>query len=143
MANLQSNQKIKKEFKSEQDESSDCDSKNIFCLDKFTAIKKEPVNDNKKCSLEQSASDLNSKILDTLLIKPEIESDVEDNFELSTSDIEKEFEAFNKEDEKNNTGKTILANNTTAYKCQLCGDVFHKFLEYKDHKRNHFIEKRR
>lgn len=84
-----------------------------------------------------------SSILEATLIKPEIESEVEENYELSQSDIEKEFEAFNKEDEKKNNGKTILENNTTAYKCQICEDIFQKFLEYKDHKRKHFIEKRR
>lgn len=90
-----------------------------------------------------STSNYNSNILETILVKPEVESEIEENYELSQSDIEKEFEAFNKEDEKKHSGKTILENNTTAYKCQICENIFQKFFEYKDHKRNHFIEKRR
>lgn len=92
---------------------------------------------------EHSTYNYSSNILEAALVKPEIESEVEENYELSQSDIEKEFEAFNKEDEQKNSGKTILENNTTAYKCQICGDIFQKFLVYKDHKRNHFIDKRR
>lgn len=78
-----------------------------------------------------------------LLVKEEIDSDVEGNYELSPSDIEKEFEVFNKEDEKINSGKTTLENNTTAYKCQMCQKLFTKLPEYKAHKKAHFIEKRR
>lgn len=105
----------------------------------------DDINYNEKTNNfpHHSESNYSSNILETILVKPEVESEIEENYELSQSDIEKEFEAFNKEDEKKNSGKTILENNTTAYKCQICGNIFQKFLEYKDHKRNHFIEKRR
>ncbi|KAJ8932197.1 hypothetical protein NQ314_014849 [Rhamnusium bicolor] len=78
-----------------------------------------------------------------MLVKEEIDSDYDENYELSQSDIEKEFEAFNKEDEKTNSGVTTLENNTTAYKCQMCEEIFTKFPDYKAHKKQHFIEKRR
>lgn len=83
--------------------------------------------------------------IEKLLIKPECESDleeIEENYELSPSDIEKEFEKFNTEDEKINSGKTILENNSTVYRCQICNEVFKVFAEYRSHKKQHFIEKR-
>ncbi|KAJ8969784.1 hypothetical protein NQ317_018780, partial [Molorchus minor] len=83
------------------------------------------------------------KQIEKLLVKHEIESDIDENFELSQSDIEKEFEAFNKEDEETNSGLTMLENDTTVYKCKMCEKVFVKFPEYKYHKKQHFIEKRR
>nr|CAI5869090.1 unnamed protein product [Callosobruchus analis] len=81
--------------------------------------------------------------IEKLLTKDEIKEEEEDKYELSPSDLEKEFEKFNKEDEIVNSGKTTLANNATAYKCQMCDEIFLKFPEYKIHKKNHYIEKRR
>lgn len=115
----------------------------VNCAKSFPKIKEEYDMDCRSNFLENVSNSNESSVLEDLLIKPEVESEVEENYELSQSDIEKEFEAFNKEDEQKNSGKTILENNTTAYKCQICSDIFHKFLDYKSHKRNHFIEKRR
>lgn len=121
------------------------DVKELIIPENVPKIKQE-FDDKDKLNLSSqyvTSENTTSNVLESLLIKPEVESEVEESFELSQSDIEKEFEAFNNEDEKKNSGKTILENNTTAYKCQICGDIFQKFLEYKNHKRNHFIEKRR
>lgn len=143
---IESDVDIKKE--TDVDFKKETDVKGLFIPENIQKIKQEydEINYKEKqnISLQYSTSEVtNSHILESLLIKPEVESEVEESYELSQSDIEKEFEAFNKEDEKKNSGKTILENNTTAYKCQICGDIFQKFPEYKNHKRNHFIEKRR
>ncbi|KAJ8916804.1 hypothetical protein NQ315_005811 [Exocentrus adspersus] len=92
---------------------------------------------------ETDAKPIAGNELEKLLVKEENDNGYDENFELSQSDIEKEFEAFNNEDEKANSGETTLENNTTAYKCQMCQAIFIKFLEYKAHKKLHFIEKRR
>lgn len=141
MANFDTKDRIKIEIYSEPTEENDF--KRMFSS-KGIAIKTEPDNEyNENGNNSPEYSEVNSNILENLLVKPEVESEVEENYELSQSDIEKEFEAFNNEDEKNNSGKTILKNKTTAYKCQLCGEIYQQLLEYKNHKRNHFIEKRR
>lgn len=136
---------IKTESNQEIKEENECQ-KNIT-PENVPKIKEEydAINYYEKTNNFPEHSAYSPDILEATLIKPEIEieSEVEENYELSQSDIEKEFEVFNQEDEKKNNGKTILENNTTAYKCQICGDIFQKFLEYKDHKRKHFIEKRR
>lgn len=135
--------KIESDVECKEENESD---KNIITQENIPKIKQEHNDSNydeKTNFPENSTYNYSSNILEAALVKPEIESEVEDNYVLSQSDIEKEFEAFNQEDEQKNSGKTILENNTTAYKCQICGDIFQKFLVYKDHKRNHFIEKRR
>lgn len=48
----------------------------------------------------------------------------------------------NIEDEIQEKKRQIVENETTVYRCQQCGMVFQKFLEYKLHKTEHSIEKR-
>lgn len=121
----------------------DCEDIHQISFESFEAL--EGTTSSSSIKEESKIEPSNECIVDIekLLIKPEPESDLEDTYELSPSDIEKEFDKFNKEDEKVNSGKTLLENNTTVYKCQLCEKVFKVFVEYRTHKKNHFIEKRR
>lgn len=81
--------------------------------------------------------------IDEIEIKSEINEVKLENFEISINELDTEFEKFHKEDEKLNSGKTVLENSTTAYKCDMCNKIFIEFPEYKQHKKQHFIEKRR
>ncbi|KAG5871593.1 hypothetical protein JTB14_022697 [Gonioctena quinquepunctata] len=82
-----------------------------------------------------------SSSIETLLVK--CEEPEQESCEQYQLDIQKEIEKCIKEDKEANTVHTIVENNTTSYKCQMCDAVFLKFPEYNVHKKNHFMEKRR
>lgn len=134
---------VKKEVKNEPGNSCQnsylAETEKIFCKRLEDDLESESESDDQK----SESNEIDETEIEKLLVKEEVENECDENFELSQSDIEKEFEAFNKEDEKTNSGKTTLENNTTAYKCQMCDQIFIKFPEYKAHKKLHFIEKRR
>ncbi|XP_057665852.1 zinc finger protein draculin-like [Diorhabda carinulata] len=66
--------------------------------------------------------------------------DVSDNIvDIHEENLNISFEELN----ALNDDFTIIENETTVYKCQICGDIFIKYQEYRLHKKNHYIEKRR
>lgn len=134
---------VKKEVKNEPGNS--CQNSYLAETEKIFYKSYENEEESNSASDEQKldSNEIRDSEIEKLLVKEEVENDCDENFELSQSDIEKEFEAFNNEDERTNSGKTTLENNTTAYKCQMCDQIFIKFPEYKAHKKLHFIEKRR
>ncbi|CAH1993701.1 unnamed protein product [Acanthoscelides obtectus] len=112
----------------------------------LNSIKQDPDSQNfQKIKIYQQNefqhSNSTNHIDNLILTKEEIKEEVEDNYELLPSDLEKDVKEINKQDENINTGKAPLAN--TSYKCQICNEIFLKFPEYRIHKKNHSIEKRR
>ncbi|KAK9883606.1 hypothetical protein WA026_001781 [Henosepilachna vigintioctopunctata] len=100
-----------------------------------------PNNTSMQCKKEYSNPfDRSEQNIEALLLPDsEIDDELDQNYELTMSDLEREMDA---EEKSLNNKKTKTETDFSKYPCNFCAKIYDNFPELREHKKAHFIEKR-